>query len=153
MADLLAGSVFVCSTQTNPTAGDPLFFWVTLPLVGPLSCSLRPPIGILWVGLDPCQGRAYRARRVALTGIEPHPMHAREGEAGSWLSPTLGPYTNQLFTAIPPTDSATEPIFGSRSAPAGRGGNARSLLEGHRRRARRRGRKIAPEYAPVAGLV
>src|SRR5215467_11010803 len=63
----------------------------------PLKCELRPHLRKSWRGRVHCQGRAKRARRVALTVDSSPPIHTQEGEA----DPSPVP--------LSPTISATEP--------------------------------------------
>src|SRR5215467_7855313 len=53
----------------------------------PLKCELRPHLRKSWRGRVHCQGRAKRARRVALTVDSSPPIHTQEGEADVLFHP------------------------------------------------------------------
>src|SRR5215472_8563734 len=58
----------------------------------PLKCELRPHLRKSWRGRVHCQGRAKRARRVALTVDSSPPIHTREGEADPKSRPSFTHY-------------------------------------------------------------
>src|SRR5215510_12549127 len=59
---------------------------------GPLKCELRPHLRKSWRGRVHCQGRAKRARRVALTVDSSPPIHTQEGEADPKSRPSFTHY-------------------------------------------------------------
>src|SRR5262244_978061 len=58
----------------------------------PLKCELRPHLRKSWRGRVHCQGRAKRARRVALTVDSSPPIHTQEGEADPKSRPSFTHY-------------------------------------------------------------
>src|SRR5215472_13902674 len=58
----------------------------------PLKCELRPHLRKSWRGRVHCQGRAKRARRVALTVDSCPPIHTQEGEADPKSRPSFTHY-------------------------------------------------------------
>src|SRR5215510_9602327 len=102
---------------------------------GPLKCELRPHLRKSWRGRVHCQGRAKRARRVALTVDSSPPIHTQEGEADPKSRPSFTHYFCDRARYERPSKRISEsshPISGSSvdHLPTGTAARARAVGPG-----------------------